>query len=339
MAFREVTGHRTVIQLISRAVRRGSLPPSLLFAGPEGVGKRTVATALAQTLNCISPSCDSGMDACGTCPTCCRIARGTYPDVLVIRPDENGAILIDEIRQAVGQAMYRPFEGRRRVIIIDEADCLVPQAQNALLKTLEEPPNSTQFVIVTARPDTLFPTVRSRCQRLSFGQLRTSDVSEVLTRDHGYDENAAHEAAESGGGSVGRALLLASGELTGAHEAAVRLLEVIASARDPKKRLDGAKELLVGKSAQSRRGADQRQELERRLRALASVLRDVTLVTSGANEAECANIDLRDRLESTMRTFTPARGLEAFGVVDEALRAVERNAGLRLVADWVACRL
>ena len=350
MAFRDIAGHRALVQLISRAVDWASLPPSLLFAGPEGVGKRLAATALAQALNCTdplrgSPARASGsgpalpLDACGRCSACTRIARGAHPDVLAVAAADGGVITVDEVRRAVAQARYRPFEGRRRVIVIDAADQLVPQSQNALLKTLEEPPDASQFVLVTARPDTLLATVRSRCQRLSFGQLGTAEVTGVLVCDHGYDQPTALASAASAGGSVGRALLLASGELAAARAAALALLQAVAGASDTKSRLDGAKALLAGKSAGKAGGGVQRQELTRRLRLLASMLRDVTLLASGADRAALANADLHDRFEPLARTVAARRGVRAFAAVGEALAATAQNASPKVVADWVACRL
>ena len=348
MAFGEIVGHRALLALISRAVAHGSVPPSLLFVGPEGIGKRRAACALAQTLNCGSPvrapargtsAADTfEIDACGRCQTCQRIARGSFADVLTIEPGESGSITVDQVREAVGQAAYRPFEGRRRVVIIDDAERLVPEAQNALLKTLEEPPDSSQFVLVTARPDTLLATVRSRCQRLSFGQLGVAEITELLGRTHGYDERVARAAAASAGGSIGRALRLASGELTAARHAAVTLLEVVASGRDAKARLEGAKGFLAGKSA-GRTSAAVRQELVRRLRALTSLLRDVALVGANADRQSLANADLQEGLSALARTFGGARGVDAFAAVGAALDAADRNVNPKVIVDWLACEL
>ena len=150
MPFRDITGHARIYQLLARAAARASLPPSLIFAGPEGVGKRMTAVALAQLLNCLAPirmasggSEDSdppAVDACGVCASCKRIARGVHADVLLIEPGDTGSIKVEQVRDAVERTGYRPFEGRRRVVIIDDADALMMPAQDALLKTLEEPP-------------------------------------------------------------------------------------------------------------------------------------------------------------------------------------------------------
>src|SRR6187431_2945481 len=148
MPFKQVIGHRRLVALLARTIDRGSLPPSLIFAGPAGVGKYLTAVATAQLLNCTARVGQSPhIDACGACVACKRIARGVHSDVLTIEPGDSGSIKIEQVRDLVDKAGYRPFEGRCRVVIIDGADALVPAAQNALLKTLEEPPSSSIFVL------------------------------------------------------------------------------------------------------------------------------------------------------------------------------------------------
>src|SRR4051812_22905956 len=113
MPFRDIAGHRHLLELIARAASRSTLPPSLIFAGPAGVGKRMSAVALAQLMNCLS--LDRTGDACGECASCKRIARGVHADVLMVVPGETGAIKIDQVREVIERTAYRPFEGRRRV--------------------------------------------------------------------------------------------------------------------------------------------------------------------------------------------------------------------------------
>src|SRR5438093_430479 len=196
VSFSQIIGHRRLLALLSRSVERDALPPSLLFAGPAGVGKRLAAVAVAQALNCLevsrlqAPGSAVAFDACGTCAVCTRIVRGVHPDVLVVDPGDSGSIKIDQVRDIVDRSVYRPFEGRRRVVIIDEADALVTAAQHALLKTLEEPPSSSVFILVTARPDVLLSTVRSRCPQLRFRPLAADDIATVLVA-RGYGESDA----------------------------------------------------------------------------------------------------------------------------------------------------
>ena len=341
MSFRGITGHQPLLELLARAIARGTLPPSLIFAGPAGVGKRMTATALGQVLNCERPIdypessvLDAGRvskDACGVCASCTRIARGVHADILVIEPGDSGSIKVDQVREAIDRAAYRPFEGKRRLVVVDEADAMIPEAQNALLKTLEEPPPSSVFVLITSRPDVLLPTVRSRCQRLRFGPVAPADVAAVLMRDHAIDAAAAHAAAAASDGSIGRALESSGDDVNEARDAAADLLQGVASPSDPRRRLDGARALVAG-------GAD-RDGLSRRLLALASLIRDLGLLHSHADERALANADLKPRLQGLLRSYDGDRTLRAFATVDRALWALDRNASPKIVADWLALNI
>jgi DNA polymerase-3 subunit delta' len=337
VGFRELAGHAHLLELIAAAARRGTLPPSLIFDGPGGVGKRTAAVALAQAINCLQPAPFAGLDgadACGACSSCKRIARGVHADVLLIEPGDTGTIKVDQVREAIDRAAYRPFEGRRRVVIVDDADAMVAEAQNALLKTLEEPPAGSMFVLVTSRPDMLLPTVRSRCQRLRFGRLAPGDVAAVLIASHGYEPGPAHAAASAADGSVGAALEGASEDFADARVAAVQLLDDAAASKDPRRRLDGAKAL-----AAAGRGSVDRDGLGLRLRALASMLRDLGALRSSADERTLANADLKAELSRLLKSFDGERTLGAFAAVERALAALDRNASPKIVADWIAFQL
>ena len=332
MPLRAIAGHHHLLELLVRAVERESLPPSLIFTGPEGVGKRLTAVALAQLLNCPTPVTAEGLgrDACGVCASCKRIARGVHSDVIVIEPGDTGAIKIDRIRDGIEKAAYRPFEGRRRVVIIDQADAILVEAQNALLKTLEEPPSASSFVLVTSTPDVLLPTVRSRCQQIRFGRLDAADIAAVLVASHDYDETAAHAAASAADGSVGAALSGDSDDVAAARDAAAGLLQGVAGSSDPRRRLESAK-LLVG--------ASDRDELARRLRALASLIRDCGVLLSRADERCLANPDMKPLLGGLVPAFDGDRTVRAFSAVDQAIAALERNASPKIVADWVAFQI
>jgi DNA polymerase-3 subunit delta' len=197
--------------LLRQAVMRGRVPQTLLFAGPEGVGKHAVALALAQAINC--PKSADGV-ACGRCSNCTRIAKGQFSDVAEVDNGDIASISIKSIRERVLDLVgYRPFEGQRRVFIIDPADALSLQAQDALLKTLEEPPPATVLILISAYPDSLRPTVVSRCRRVRFGALTDTEVSQVLTERHGIEPALARSRAALSGGSVAQALALDGGVL------------------------------------------------------------------------------------------------------------------------------
>lgn len=199
------------MELITRALATGKVPHAYLFAGPSGVGKSTTALALAAALNCErAPGLGCGADA--PCTPCTKIAEGHHPDVLRLLPSGAGNfIVIDDVRQLGAKLGFPPHEGRARVVWIDDADRLKTEAGNALLKTLEEPPQRTHFVLCTAAPDRLLLTIRSRCQRVRFAALPREAVVAVLAAQ-GISEDKAHHLAAVAGGSVGRALELADDE-------------------------------------------------------------------------------------------------------------------------------
>ena len=336
--------------LLSRAIARETLPPSLLFAGPGGVGKRRVARAVAEVVNCLKPRSMGSelisregegemtpdpIDACGECASCKRIARGVHLDVIAIEPGDSGSIKIEQVRDVIDRADYRPFEGKRRVVIIDHADALVPQAQNALLKTLEEPPSASVFILVSSIPDALLPTVLSRCPRLRFGPLSAADVAGALIASHDYSESDARAAAADADGSIGRALEANSEDLAGAREEAGRLLAQAARGSDPARRLDAVRDLTSSKGGP---GAE-REQLASCLRALASLLRDTSILALGGDRRMLGNADLEGTLASLARAFDARRSMTAYAAVDEALAALERNASPKVVADWLVLQL
>jgi DNA polymerase-3 subunit delta' len=301
------------------------------------VGKRRTAVAVAQALNCLQPETAGPFerDACGECAACKRIERGVHPDVIIIEPGDTGSIKIEQIRDVVERAAYRPFEGRRRVVIIDEADAMVPAAQNAMLKTLEEPPSASNFILVSSMPDALLPTVRSRCPRLRFAALAPSEVAGVLMRDHDYSEVEARAAAAEADGSVGRALDAQTVDLTDARAAAQRLLERTARGADAVARVHAARDLVEKKGS----SASERDQLAVLLRALASLLRDLGILATRGDVSSLANADLESELSRLTSSFTIERSTKAFAAVDQALVALERNASPKIVADWLVLQL
>jgi DNA polymerase-3 subunit delta' len=335
MPFRDVKGHGRLVALLARSIARDTLPPSLIFSGPAGVGKRLVATATAQALNCLAAvrAADLELDACGRCAACARIARGVHPDVLVIQPGETGSIKIEQVRQMIEATGYRPFEGRRRVVIIDEADALVVQAQHALLKTLEEPPSSSIFLLITARPDALLPTVQSRCPRLRFQPLTADEVAAILVAG-GRGETDARAVAAIANGSVGVAMNARVEDMAAAREMAVQVLSQTATNPDAARR-SAVSQALAGPAGST---PIDRDGLAIVLRAMASLIRDVAAVGTGTSGSALANPDLGATL-GRLAAYRGDRGVRAFSTIDEALVALDRNASVKIVADWLAVQL
>jgi DNA polymerase-3 subunit delta' len=188
MPFSEVIAQERAVLSLRAALRRGALHHAYLFGGPRGAGKRATALLLAQAANCEGGAPGPGglrEDACGACGPCRKIARGVHPDVLVLEDERTMAkagrwepkggrtpsrdVVVDQVRDLVDHRLaLRRAEARRRFVVVDPADAMNPQAQNALLKTLEEPPPDTTLVLVAENADALLPTIRSRCLRVPF---------------------------------------------------------------------------------------------------------------------------------------------------------------------------
>ena len=336
--FSSIVGHRRVTSLLSRAISRDTLPPTLLLAGPAGVGKFAVAKAAASALNCLAPVRDADafpVDACGVCRSCDRIARDMHVDVLVLEPDEKASIKIDVVRAALERTSFRPFEGRQRVVIVRDAETLEDTSQNALLKSLEEPPPGTVFLLTTSVPGALLPTVRSRCMRLTVGRLTEREVVSVLVRDYDMSESDAAEAAALADGRVGEALALGAADVGVLRETALLLLRQAASSHAAQSRIQAAGVLSGGPSKKERT----REDVMLVLRIMASMLRDIELINTGGDAVALANPVVADELTSLTRGYAGERARTAFVAVDRALSALDRNAGTKVVSEWLALQL
>jgi DNA polymerase-3 subunit delta' len=250
--------------------------------------------------------------------------------VVVIDKGDEASIKIKPLRERLLEVVgYRPFEARRRVFIIDPADEMTLEAQDALLKTLEEPPSSATLMLVTAYPDTLRPTIQSRCRRLRFGPLADADVARVLTERCKVAPARARLMAAAAAGSVSRALAEEAGDVADDRDAALALLQASAR-RDVMLRLKAAAAL-----AQHGSKRRDREALAARLAMLASFCRDLTALTAGATGA-MANTDFAGPLQDLGRSFDTGRLSRAFTTIDRAQQALDRNASPKIVADWVA---
>ena len=301
--FDALAGQDTVVRGLRSALERRRLPHALLLHGPAGVGKATCAGILAQALNCIELGPD---DACGRCVPCDKIARGLHPDVLWIEVVKGKRdISIAQIRSVVNTVGFRPHEGRRRVVVIDQAQLMNASAQNALLKTLEEPPPSSTLVLVTPAPRSLLATVRSRCTALEFRPLPRPVVVAYLREVVGADADEAALRAAIAPGSIGTAIALdlddyreRRGEIEAALRAASEASEGGSAILDAAKRLRDA-----GKGDLQARKAAEALAVGR------SILRDLLVLaadsSAGSSDDALVNADRGDDLRAWAAAHRP----------------------------------
>ena len=334
MPLANIVGHAPIVGLLKSAVGRGSVPQSLLFAGPEGVGKRAVAIALAQAVNCPErrkSKAPGNEDACGKCSTCERIARGSHSDVVVLDRGDDSIIKLKILRERVLDLIgYRPFEAAKRVFII-AADDLREDGQDALLKTLEEPPPSAMLILVSAFPDTLSQTVQSRCRRLRFGPLSEKDVARVLVSHAGVERAAAGTLAAASGGSISRALAEKEGDLSDDRDAAFGIIR--AAGRS-------VGDALKASAALAKHDSDRRdrEALAARLDLLRSLLRDLGALAAKRPDL-VENHDVAEDLRGLSSRFDLSRVTSGYAALSKAETALDRNASPKIVADWIALHL
>ncbi|RMF60029.1 MAG: DNA polymerase III subunit delta' [Bacteroidetes bacterium] len=361
-----VIGQERVVTALQRAVDEGRVAHAYLFHGPDGVGKRAVALAFAQALQCER----EGARPCGQCGPCEKVRRLIHPDVHVLFPQpgdadtddvaarlarlaENPYAAVDFVRRPAlddptktsnKQALYtvarinedlrramsfKPVEGRYKVAILTDVERMRVEAANAFLKLLEEPGPQTVFVLTTGRPDLLLPTIVSRCQRLRFDVLEPEAIAQALAERAGREGGEAQLLARMAGGSFTRALDLAENEVLLEDRAFVLAFFRHAYTR----RIDPLADLVEQAARMSR------ERFKGVLALMLGWIRDLVLYRTLGPEAPLVNVDQQDAI-ARFCTNVPGADLEAMiGLVEEAIDLVERNVHLTLVATTLALAL
>jgi DNA polymerase III subunit delta' len=320
--FADVVGHERAVARLQRAAAEDRLAAAILLTGPAGIGKRALADALAARIVCATPA---GGDACGVCPQCTRAASGAHPDVRAVTRDADRRDLrIEQVRELTRWLALQPLMARRKVGIIDEAHCLSEPAQNALLKTLEEPPGATVLVLTASSAALVLPTVRSRCQLVRLDPLPPDAVARVL-ETAGVDAARARELAPLAEGSPGRALELGGAEQT---EARTRMLELLPRLRDA----DAAK---ISEAAQ----ALARGPVEGALAAALAWYRDVLETTLADDALPLRNPGAEAAVRAAAARLDAAAVLRQLEALYATIRDLEKNANRMLTIETLLLAL
>ena len=315
MTLTDVVGHAAAVARLAHAARADRPAPAYLLSGPSGVGKRTVADAFTAELLCATPGPDG---ACGVCAQCVRVAAGTHPDVrVVVREEDRRDIRTEQVRELTRWLVLRPLMARRKVALVDGADALNEHGQNALLKTLEEPPGASVLLLVVGRPSLLLPTVRSRCQHVRLDPLTADELGRFLEQRRVPRQQTAMLAARADG-SPGRALAL----LEDVHgEQRTMVLERLARLRD----LTAADLSALAQSLS-------RGEVEPALDAIASWYRDLLGRVVGRGPA-LRNPEMAAALEASAAHSTVHGVLRQLEAVCDTIEAIEGNANKALALE------
>lgn len=322
MSFKDIYGHEKQISVLQTSVARDRIPHAYLFYGMEGVGKRTVAEVFAKALNCRSNS----IDACDECPSCVKIDRGNHPDVVMIRA-EGQFIKVKEIRDLQEQMKFRPFEGRKRIFIIDDADRMNSVSANALLKTLEEPSASNILMLITARPHQLPMTILSRCQHLRFNPLRRETIALYLQEKVSLDSHTSSLISLSSGGSIGKALTLHDDSYLTTRNVVFTIMSKIRM-RDPLMVLSLANDF-----------GQERKEITERLSILMTGYRDALVYKETGEVDRVINQDHIDVIKSVAENAAGRDIVNSIRAVERAFNAVTQNANKQLTLDAMMFKL
>ncbi|MEE1314812.1 MAG: DNA polymerase III subunit delta' [Faecalimonas sp.] len=223
--FKDVVGHRDIIQYIQDAVQQDKVSHAYILNGQRGSGKKMLARLFAMTLQC-----ESGRpEPCGECRSCKQAQNENQPDIITVKHEKPASISVDDVREQVnGDIVIRPYSSRYKVYIIPDADLLTVQAQNALLKTIEEPPEYAVIFLLTENADSLLATIRSRCVMLKLRNIKDKLVKKYLMEQLQIPDYQADLCAAFAQGNIGRAVMLAKSEYFGEiKEEAVQLLKYI----------------------------------------------------------------------------------------------------------------
>lgn len=327
-----IAGHEWAVAALQRTISTGRVPHALLFVGPPGVGKRTLARTLASVLQCTAEPADR---PCGQCRACLRIADGNYPDLRVIESERAVAgkqdrrdISIDQIRALQHQLSLKPYEGRWVIGVIAGAHTMSDAAANCLLKTLEEP--QPQAVLILTAPDVgqLLPTIVSRCQVFALRPMPPAAAEAALTDRFGVAPGQAAELARLSGGRIGWAVRAVqdSAVLALRQQRLDALSQVLSAGRG--QRLTQAAAL----GDEHGKGVDGREAVYDTLDLWATWWRDVLLVQAGCSE-QIANADRREELADAAARYSPAHATHSLAALIAARDNLEHNVNARLAIE------
>jgi len=320
-----VLGHTWAADMLQQQIARGMLRHAYLFSGPEGVGRRTLALRFAQAINC--PQSAQPGQPCGVCRTCRQIEAMQHADLMVVQSESEGeALKVNQVRDLQRNLALAPYESAYRVALLLRMEEATAGAQNALLKTLEEPNPRVVLLLTADEPENLLPTVASRCELLRLRPMPLEELAGALISLNGLDAERAHLIAHIAAGRPGYAMrLIADESLLAARDAWLSDLFSLLGAKQ-RERLAYSQKLAKG-----RERADARADLRDGLAHWLSLWRDVLLTASQSN-APLTNLDCQKQIEELAGMVGQRTSAQAVMRLEHACARLA-NANLQLMLD------
>ncbi len=315
MAFQNILGNSRVKTILSKSLQRNRVPHSLLFIGPDGVGKKEMALVVAKALNCLQKTEDS----CEECTSCVAINKKIFPDVMELSPQKN-VIKIEQMRLLKSTTYLKPMVGKKRVFIISNAEKMSEEASNSLLKILEEPPSFSHILLLTDNPYLILPTIKSRCQVLSFVPVFKEDIEKVLL-EKGYDAEKARVISLVVRGNLRYALSLDWDDLQEKRKKAWQVFHALI-------KKENASVFLKEFSSSRFLG---RQDLEQIFEILSSFCRDIVVFKEEGDLSYLMNPDFGHDLRETSGHLSLEQALDFLSKIDYSLYALQKNLNVNLL--------
>ncbi len=320
MTFDQILGHEHQKEILRRGLVNGRIAHAYLFSGPDGIGKRLMAMALARAIVCLEQR------GCGHCQACRKIDHQNHPDLHILEPD-GSSIKIEQVRAFQRDLNLKPLEASRKICMIEQAETMTAGAANALLKTLEEPRGDTLLILLTAQPNRLLETIRSRCQPLPFTRHPNSRIQAELEKQLGIDATESHVLAALSEGSFKKAFgkdrelyleqrrdLLKT--LTGLSSGSILPI------------LDFAEQLAADKTI-----------LIDILEIFQAFFRDVLMTLEGRGDEELVNLDLKHKVHRVAAHENVASILDKLDALMTVRRQLDRNVNRQLAMEVLLLKL
>ncbi len=324
------------VNWLSTLMRKGTIPHALLFAGIEGVGKRSAAMMFAMAGNCLE---DSMADPCGVCRSCRKIQSGNHPDIILIEPS-GPFVRIEQIRFLCQTLSMKPYEARMRVVILADAQAMNPEAGNALLKMLEEPPDRTVLILTVTQTSDMLPTILSRCQHIRFDPIPGESLASLLMETQGIEMEDARILAALANGSYAKACEMSRKNWINRREWLFREIKGLTEGFPSHTPFPAARLLAFAEKLSKKKDV-----LSESLEVMKTWLRDIIVCrlvmnARGTYDPEkMINRDSEESIRHLSQKATASSLLSKIKAIQTAQKSLRANANVRLTLETLIIRL
>lgn len=320
MSFKDIIGQEKAVNILLKSLKEDNVSPSYIFIGSEGVGKKFTAIEFAKTINCLN--LNNNLESCNTCHTCNKINKQCCPDLKIVEPIK-GSIRIEQIRELRREIDLKPFENRKKIYIIENAEKMTIEASNCLLKTIEEPPEYAILILICMNIDSILPTIISRCQLIKFRLIDSSKIRKILLKKIDLEESKAELVSRLAQGSIGRAFkLILDKEYFNRREKLLDYLTKILPGKCDSNFFINIEKILTDIS-----------EMDEILEIILLWYRDILVVKKLGDQKYIVNSDKVEALKEKSRVYSQKILIDILDYIEQIQEFIKKNINKRLVSE------